>query len=203
MGLRRQLSILGLAVGLVLIGAASSAAQDGETDRIRIFVFCSETAPDDALVDAKLPPGEWQLEPMTWGPEGNSYYFDLKQGRYQVEQLNRQLQRTGSRRELMEVVETRDEADLFLEVVATSVKGMIQGPGIHSGTGQASSSSVTTTAIQDVLIARLGIRNNTFTSDFLGTKVDALRTPAVTAAAQVEEFVKANFDALRQAVPRH
>ncbi len=194
-------SLLSLAVGLLLIGAVSSAAQNLEADRIRVFVFCAETAPEDAVVDAKLPPGEWQLEPMTWGPEGNIYSFRLKQARYQVEQLNRQLQRTGSRRDLMEVVETRDEADLFLEVVATSVKGMIQGAGIYSGTGQASSSAVTTMAIQDVLIARMTIRNNVFTSDFLGTKVDGLRTPAVTAAAQIEEFVKTNFDVLHQAIP--
>ncbi len=194
-------SILGLAVGLILIGAASSVAQNLEADRIRVFVFCAETAPEDVIVDANLPPGEWQLEPMTWGPEGNAYFFRIKQARYHVEQLNRQLQRTGSRRDLMEVVETRDEADLFLEVIATSVRGMIQGAGIHSGTGQASSSSVTTMAIQDVLIARMTIRNNVFTSDFLGTKVDALRTPAVTTAAQIEEFVKANFDVLHQAIP--
>ena len=195
-------SLLSLAVGLILIGAASSAAQNLEADRIRVFVFCAEAAPEDAVVDPKLPPGDWQLEPMHWGPEGNSYFFRLKQARYQVEQLNRQLQRTGSRRDMIELVETRDEADLFLEVVATSVKGMIQGAAIHSGTGEHSGSTVTTTAIQDVLIARMTIRNNTFTSDFLGTKVDALRTPAFTAAAQIEEFIKVNLDAL-QAVPRH
>ena len=195
-------SLLSLAVGLILIGAVSSAAQNLEADRIRVFVFCAETAPEDAVVDVKLPPGEWQLEPMTWGPEGNIYSFRLKQARYQVEQLNRQLQRTGSRRDMLEVVETRDEADLFLEVVATSVKGMIQGAGIFpSGTGQASSSTVTTMAIQDVLIARMTIRNNVFTSDFLGTKVDGLRTPAFTAAAQIEEFIKINLDVLHQAIP--
>ena len=197
----KSLPTLSLAASLVLIGATASA-QDQETDQIRVFVFCAESAPEDALVDSQLPPGEWQLEPMSWGPEGNSYYYDLKQARYHVEQLNRHLARTASRRDLMEVVETRDEADLFLEVVATSVKGMIQGAAIYSGTGQSSASSVTTSAIQDVLIARLAIRNNTFTSDFLGTKVDALRTPAFTTAAQIEEFVKDNFDALRQAVPR-
>ncbi|MDP6373383.1 MAG: hypothetical protein QF634_12850 [Vicinamibacterales bacterium] len=202
MSLKSSSSLALLATALVLLGSASAAAQDGETDRIRVFVFCADERPEDAVVDPKLPPGEWQLEPMTWGPEGNSYYFKLNQALYHAEQLARQLGRTDSRRELMEVVETREEADLFLEVVATSVKGMIQGAGIRSGTGQTASSSVTTSAIQDVLIARLTIRNNVFTSDFLGTKVDALRTPAVTAAQQIEEFIKVNFDALRQAVPR-
>ena len=53
------------------------------------------------------------------------------------------------------------------------------------------------TAQQDVLLVRL--ENNTFTSDFLGTKVDGLQTPAFTAAAQSEEFVRMSFDELRQA----
>ncbi|MDP7295539.1 MAG: hypothetical protein QGG24_09460, partial [Vicinamibacterales bacterium] len=144
MSLKSPSSLTLLATALVLLGSTPAAAQDGETDQIRVYVFCADERPDDAIVDPKLPAGEWQLEPMTWGPTGNAYYFKHNQALYHVEQLARQLGRTDSRRELMEVVETREEADLFLEVVATSVQGEIQGAGIRSGTGQTSSSSVTT-----------------------------------------------------------
>tara|TARA_B100000678_G_C18159443_1_gene482386 strand:- start:870 stop:1175 length:306 start_codon:yes stop_codon:yes gene_type:complete len=99
------------------------------------------------------------------------------------------------------MVGTPVEAMVFLEIVATRVQGEIQGRSIGVG-GQASGSAVTTMAFHDVLIARLTIPNHVYTTDFLGTKVDALRTPAVEVAEQVERFIKSNADGLRTANPR-
>lgn len=202
MRLRSSLNLTLGVIGLLLLGAMSSAAQDRETDRIRVYVFYTQERPEDSIVDPKLPTDQWQLEPLTFGPQGNAYYFDLQQAEYLGTQLIRQLQRTNSRRELIEMVSTPDEAMLFLEVVATRVKGEIQGAAIHSGTGQAAGSTVTTMAVHDVLIARLTIPNHVYTTDFLGTKIDALRTPAVEVAKQVERFIKTNADELRAANPR-
>ena len=61
-------------------------------------------------------------------------------------------------------------------------------------------SSVTTSARQEVLLARLTVRNLVYTTDFLGTKVDALRMPPVTAASQIERWMEVNIQALRQAI---
>ncbi len=188
--------LLGLAiVSLVLVGTSFGAGQDPEA--IRIFVFSAEAGSDDAIDDVNLPAREREQEPMWFGPEGNEYHFDLGEARRQVELLNRQLQ-TGSRRDMMELVESQDQAVIFLEVVATEVSGSIQGDGIFGG-----GSSVTTSALQEVLVARMTIRNSAFTSDFLGTKVDGLRTPAFNVAAQIQEFVERNLDTLRGADPRH
>ena len=123
----KSLSGCAIAVlGLLLLGVTSSAAQNRETDRVRVFVQVSEERPEDAVVDANLPPGQWQLEPMSFGTEGNTYFFDLKQAQYLGQQLSKQLQRTNSRKELIELVETREEAAVYLEIVATKVEGNIQ-----------------------------------------------------------------------------
>ena len=133
----KSLSGCAIAVlGLLLLGVTSSAAQNRETDRVRVFVQVSEERPEDAVVDANLPPGQWQLEPMSVGTEGNTYFFDLKQAQYLGQQLSKQLQRTNSRKELIELVETREEAAVYLEIVATKVEGNIQGPASSAGTEQ-------------------------------------------------------------------
>ena len=77
----------------------------------------------------------------------------------------------------------------------------IQGQSVGVG-GQASGSTVTTMAIHDVLLARLTIPNHVYPTDFLGTKVNALRTPAVEVAEQIEQFIKTNADGLRTANPQ-
>ena len=137
---------------------------------------------------------------MWWAPEGNTYTYSPSQGRNAVEQLARQLQRTKERQRLMQVVESRYQAEMFLEVVATEVKATIKGGGIFPAGAGGAPSSVTTSAFQDVLLARLTVRNQVYTTDFLGTRLDLLRTPAVTVASQIERWVKVNFQALRQAM---
>ena len=188
-------------IGLILLNAGFSAAQNRETDRVTVYVFLTEERPEDAVLNPELPSDQWQLEPLAFGPQGNAYYFDLQQAEYLGTQLIQQLQRTGSRRELIKMVGTPVEAMGLLEIVATRVQGEIQGRSVGVG-GQSSGSTVTTMAFDVVLIARLTIPNHVYTTDFLGTKVDALRTPAVEVAEQVERFIKSNADGLREANPQ-
>ena len=131
---RRWVSVL-LVSAVALVWTAPAAAQDPEADPIRIFIFCADES-NDETIDVNIPAGEWQLEPGTWGPEGNTYTFSPSLGRNAVEQLARQLRRTKERQRLMEIVETRDQADLFLEIVATEVTASIKGGGIFSGGAQ-------------------------------------------------------------------
>ena len=42
-------------IGLVLLNAGSSAAQNRETDRITVYVFLTEERPEDAILDPDLP----------------------------------------------------------------------------------------------------------------------------------------------------
>tara|TARA_Y100000782_G_scaffold64920_1_gene70994 strand:+ start:647 stop:1261 length:615 start_codon:yes stop_codon:yes gene_type:complete len=190
------------AIILGLFGTASGGAESNQSDRVRVFVLVSEDRPEDAIVDPNLPPGQWQLEPMSFGTEGNSYFFDLKQAKYLADQLSRQLQRTDDRQDLMELVETQDQAAVYLEVVATKVEGSIQGGGVFQGNGtNAAPATNTTSVVSDALIVRLTMRFQPNHFDFLGTKIDALRTPERQVAQDIERFIEVNADALRTLNP--
>ena len=190
------------AIILGLFGTASGGAESNQSDRVRVFVLVSEDRPEDAIVDPNLPPGQWQLEPMSFGTEGNSYFFDLKQAKYLADQLSRQLQRTDDRQDLMELVETQDQAAVYLEVVATKVEGSIQGGGVFLGNGtNAAPATNTTSVVSDALIVRLTMRFQPNHFDFLGTKIDALRTPERQVAQDIERFIEVNADALRTLNP--
>ena len=199
---RNLLSFTIGAIILGLFGTSSGIAESNQSDRVRVFVLVSEERPEDAIVDPDLPPGQWQLEPMSFGTEGNSYFFDLDQAKYLGEQLSRQLQRTDDRKELMEVVETRDQAAGYLEIVATKVEGSIQGGGVFQGDGaNAAPATNTTSVVSDALIVRLTMRFQPNHFDFLGTKIDALRTPERQVAQDIERFIEVNADALRTLNP--
>ena len=190
------------AIILGLFGTASGGAESNQSDRVRVFVLVSEDRPEDAIVDPNLPPGQWQLEPMSFGTEGNSYFFDLKQAKYLADQLSRQLQRTDDRQDLMELVETQDQAAVYLEVVATKVEGSIQGGGVFQVNGtNAAPATNTTSVVSDALIVRLTMRFQPNHFDFLGTKIDALRTPERQVAQDIERFIEVNADALRTLNP--
>ncbi|MBE55816.1 MAG: hypothetical protein CL479_04465 [Acidobacteria bacterium] len=199
---RNLLSFTIGAIILGLFGTSSGIAESNQSDRVRVFVLVSEERPEDAIVDPDLPPGQWQLEPMSFGTEGNSYFFDLDQAKYLGEQLSRQLQRTDDRKELMELVETRDQAAVYLEIVATKVEGSIQGGGVFQGDGaNAAPATNTTSVVSDALIVRLTMRFQPNHFDFLGTKIDALRTPERQVAQDIERFIEVNADALRTLNP--
>ena len=190
------------AIILGLFGTASGGAESNQSDRVRVFVLVSEDRPEDAIVDPNLPPGQWQLEPMSFGTEGNSYFFDLKQAKYLADQLSRQLLRKEDRQDLMELVETQDQAAVYLEVVATKVEGSIQGGGVFQGNGtNAAPATNTTSVVSDALIVRLTMRFQPNHFDFLGTKIDALRTPERQVAQDIERFIEVNADALRTLNP--
>ena len=186
-----------LTTSLILGLSAPAAAQDGETDRIRIFVFGSDES-NNGPIDLNLPPGEWEFAPLAFAEEGSQYSYSSRQGPNAVEQLAEGLQRKDERRQLMQVVETEPEADIMLEIVATEVRGTIKGDNIFRDGG--TQGTVSSTVREDVILARLVIPNMVFTTDFLGAKDDRLRGPGENAAAMIEEWVNRNYDALQQLI---
>ena len=186
-----------LTTSLILGLSAPAAAQDGETDRIRIFVFGSDES-NNGPIDLNLPPGEWEFAPLAFAEEGSQYSYSSRQGPNAVEQLAEGLQRTDERRQLMQVVETEPEADIMLEIVATEVRGTIKGDNIFRDGG--TQGTVSSTVREDVILARLVIPNMVFTTDFLGSKDDRWRGPGENAAAMIEEWVSRNLDALQQLI---
>ena len=186
-----------LTTSLILGLSAPAAAQDGETDRIRIFVFGSDES-NNGPIDLNLPPGEWEFAPLAFAEEGSQYSYSSRQGPNAVEQLAEGLQRTDERRQLMQVVETEPEADIMLEIVATEVRGTIKGDNIFRDGG--TQGTVSSTVREDVILARLVNPNMVFTPDFLGAKDDRLRGPGENAAAMIEEWVSRNLDALQQLI---
>ena len=186
-----------LTTSLILGLSVPAVAQDGETDRIRIFIFGSDES-NNGPVDLNLPPGEWEFAPLAFAEEGSQYSYSSRQGPNAVEQLTEGLQRTDQRRELIQVVEAEQEADIMLEIVATEVRGVIKGANIfRDGETQG---TVSSTVREDVILARLVIPNQVYTTDFLGAKDDRLRGPGENAAAMIEEWVSRNLDALQQLI---
>ena len=186
-----------LTTSLILGLSAPAAAQDGETDRIRVFVFGSDES-NNGPIDLNLPPGEWEFAPLAFAEEGSQYSYSSRQGPNAVEQLAEGLQRTDERRQLMQVVETEPEADIMLEIVATEVRGTIKGDNIFRDGG--TQGTVSSTVREDVILARLVIPKIVFTTDFLGAKDDRLRGPGENAAAMIEEWISRNLDALQQLI---
>ncbi len=115
-------------VSLLLLGGTSGFAQGLENDRIGVFVFRSEETPRGTIVVPKLPPttGRGLLN-----SSGSTYHYNAEEARLQVEQLVRELERIQSRRDMLEVVERRAQADVFLEVVAAEIEGYV-----YTQTGQ-------------------------------------------------------------------
>ena len=186
-----------LTTSLILGLSAPVAAQDGETDRIRIHIFASDES-SSKPIDLNLPAGEWEFAPLAFAEEGSQYSYSSRQGPNAIEQLTEGLQRTDERRQLMQVVETEQEADIMLEIVATEVRGTIKGANIfRDGDTQG---TVSSTVREDVILARLVIPNMVFTTDFLGAKDDRLRGPGENAAAMIEEWIGRNLDALQQLI---
>ena len=114
--------------------------------------------------------------------------------------MDKELQKGNSRKLLMEVVETRDEAAWFFEVVATEVEGEIRGGGIFSGGTNAAPAGVTTPRKQEVTVVRLTIRGQVYATDFLGVGQDLLRPPVTSVSKQIERWVEVNFQVLHQAL---
>ena len=176
--------------------AQPSVAQDAEAPLIRLHVFAMDQPTES--VDPNLPAGAWKWEPFGRGPDPYAYSLNVDQAREAVTALRRELQRTARRRRLIAVVETRAEGDVFLQVIATEANGSIKGAGIFPRGAGGAPSSVTTTRREPVMLLRLTIRNQVFSTDFLGTHLDLVRPPAFTVAQQVEEFVEDNYEALLQ-----
>ena len=67
-----------LTTSLILGLSAPVAAQDGETDRIRIHIFASDESSSNPI-DLNLPAGEWEFAPLAFAEEGSQYSYSSRQ----------------------------------------------------------------------------------------------------------------------------
>ena len=73
-----------LTTSLILGLSAPVAAQDGETDRIRILIFGSDES-NSGPIDLNLPAGEWEFAPLAFAEEGSQYSYSSRQGPNAIE----------------------------------------------------------------------------------------------------------------------
>ena len=92
------------------------------------------------------------------------------------EALNAHLER------LIHVVNAREEADLFLEIVATDYGTPLDR------------------LRRPIVVVRLLDRGQTYTTNFLGQYTDVLRPEAYGAAKQIEAWIEANYDVLQRVI---
>ena len=195
MFLRRQLVFVALLAGLIASAASPTLvrAQDGENP-IRMHVSASEESSGDRAVNVSLPD---EAEQGFEGSHGTNtdpgwnipthlreYYYDAKRGSEAVDSLKYELQRTSQARRLMRVMESREQANVFLAVVAT-----------EHGEREWRRRN------RPVVVVRLSIRNHTYTTDFLGEFTDLVRPAAYEATDQIEQWVEDNYETLRQVFP--
>lgn len=167
------------AVGLLaLLWVMPGGAQDAAVDPIRVYVFAAAEATDeDAQVAVHLPP----RHPVPRDPD--PYYFAADQARQAVEALRRRLERKEDAGIVM-VVPSRNQADLYLEVVATS----------HG------SSAPSRPRNDGIMVIRVSIRNHRYTTDFIGVRRGVLRPPAVGVAGQLTRWIESNYSTLQRLI---
>ena len=154
-------------VGL-LFHSVPATGQQAESERIRIYVFASDESSGDPV------PVHFSTAPAASPNHGwnGLFQFDAKRGRRQVEALRRQLERTSNLQRLIHVVNAREEADLFLEIVATDYGAPLDRLRRLS------------------VVVRLLDRRQTYTTDFLWQYTDVLRPEASGAAKQIEGWLE-------------
>lgn len=166
-------------VAALCVGA--SGAQDTTRDPIRVFVF-APNAPDEARpVAVRLPVRDYIGERSP--THLRTYYIDARRALRAADALADQLQLTRRRQHLLVVVDRREKADVFLEVVATE----------YGSKGQRRVNP-------PVVVARLTVRHADHSADFLGESVDTLRPPTHHAAQQVERWIGNNYLTLQQLI---
>ncbi len=116
------------------------------------------------------------------GVDGAPVEDRQERGRRQVEALRRQLERTSNLERLIHVVNAREEADLFLEIVATDYGTPLDR------------------LRRPIVVVRLLDRGQTYTTDFFGQYTDVLRPEAYGAAKQIEAWIEANYDVLQRVI---
>ena len=167
------------AVGLLaLLWVMPGGAQDAGVDPIRVYVFAAEEATDeDAQVAVHLPP----RHPVPRDPD--PYYFEADQGRQAAEALRRRLERKEVA-EVVMVVPSRNQADVYLEVVATSRGSSAPWQPRNDG----------------VMVIRVSIRNHHYTTDFIGIHRGILRPPVVGVAGQLTRWIESNYPTLQRLI---
>ncbi|MDP6372222.1 MAG: hypothetical protein QF463_10815 [Vicinamibacterales bacterium] len=161
---------------LVLLWAAPGRAQ--VVDPIRVFVFAEMESPlrADVEVPVFLPP----RHPVPRDPD--RYYFEVDRAPDAVAGLRRRLNREEYADSVL-VVESRGQADMYLEVVATSrisFLGSWRDPGIA--------------------IIRVTIRNHDYTTDFIGERRGVLRSPAFALAGQLTRWIDGNYAMIQRLI---
>ncbi len=168
---RHLIVALALGVGVCLPPAR---AQDATADPIRVWVFSAATSVRDE-VPVFLPP----RHPVPRDPD--PYYFEADRGRAAVTALVERLERKEYANVLM-VVPARSQADLHLEAVATS-----RGSDMASRPRD-----------DRILVVRLSIRHDSYTTDFIGERRGVLRTAAFDVAGQLKRWIESNYAILRR-----
>ena len=165
------------AVGLLaLLWTAPGGAQDAAVDPIRVYVFAAAES-IRGEVQVFLPP----RHPVPRDPD--PYYFEAVQARQAVEALRRRLERKEDAGIVM-VVPSRNQADLYLEVVATS----------HG------SSAPSRPRNDNIMVIRVSILNHRYTTDFIGVRRGVLRPPPVGVAGQLTRWIESNYATLQRLI---
>ena len=155
-----------------------ATGQQADSEGIRVYVFAADESNDDPV------PVDFSTLPAAGPNHGwnGLFQFDAKRGRDQGEALRHQLERTSNLRRLIHVVNAQEDADLFLEIVATDYST----PRLH--------------VQRDLVVVRLSGHHKTATVDFFGQRTDALRPETYGAATQIESWIEANYDVLREMI---
>ena len=162
----------------LLFHSVPATGQQADSVGIRVYVFAADESSDDPV------PVDFSTAPAAGPNHGwnGLFQFDAKRGRDQGEALRHQLERTSNLRRLIHVVNAQEDADLFLEIVATDYSDP-RNPRMQ----------------RDLVVVRLS-GHQTATVDFLGQRTDALRPETYGAAMQIEGWIEANYKVLQEMI---
>lgn len=170
------------------------------TEPIRVFVFVDDERSDVPTALTQLGSGSTRT---------NSYAFNLNHGRQAVRTLEMQLQKNENRQQLMMVVPSRSQADLFVEIVATnrtytfSAESAVSRGSAFGSSGWlgVSGSRVGHHRQERVIVAEVSVRNNDFSMRLFGRRRNSIvLSPSVILAAMLEEWIEKNHDGLLRVI---
>ena len=164
---------------LALAWAPPGGAQETAVDPIRAWVFAAPESTDgqnDEVV-VRLPP----RHPVPRDPD--RYYFKADRGQRAAESLTRRLERPEYADTVL-VVASRDQADMYLKVIATIRLGLMGLRQRDDG----------------ITVVRVFIRNHDYTTDFIGERRGAIRPPAFALAGQLTRWITSNYAMLQRLV---
>lgn len=126
---------------------------------IAVHVLDARESPEKHRVEVYLPAHE---NLMT-----GTYFYGTKRAREAVDDVRRALARRASGQSLLRMVDRPEDGDVLIEVVATEVQSALRGvpqPVLGRTTFDAPQTQT--------LVVRLSVRNDPYSVDFRGEKVD-------------------------------